>query len=286
MGVRTYRTLDKDGNELGIYKPNSCFACFICEPSLNQKVQPSLAEKKKTTHLEVELSNKSTKKGINAKLIQTLVPGLSFVKDLEFTTVIKVPVVGIPFDQVICALRLLKFSHWSVLAKPFRRFNSDSEPSFIGFTWEHLKNFLTKDEVGKAMQVRGGYTYSQEGRQEFREYVEKDLGTPLDYLSASAMLTAAQGKINTGVLPPYSAGVGYIKFYSLLDQLQDSEPKITLQKTQQAKLTRGYTGYYDGKVLSANYPICVPDFELAKELMVKFPDLVDLWAYVNKVCNK
>ena len=268
MGVARYKLLGENDEVLYKNERNTCFANFI--PT--SYTQPPVEDFKRavTMVLTVNGDYEIDAKFIKTKLIQALCPGIK----RKSKKVVEIPLVGVPFDQIICALRLMKGSSLLNVVGDFCGIVDDSVPAFFCFTMDDLKAYYKAD---KTKYIRDGYNgFNLVTDRRFKLFLEKRYGASAFNLSASAYPALLAGNINQGVLPEYSCGEGYNKWYSILTTQMVREGFEI--KGGQAGVTDQFASYYDGKHITVNEPLVVPDFELAKVLQEKFPLVGEDWA--------
>lgn len=263
MGVSRYKLKDSKGKELFSTEPGSCFAAFITNSGY---YQPHKGVAAQAATMDIQVTADITPSFARSKLIQALAPGLIRHSDRHMT----IPLVDVPFDQIICALRLLKYeSLLGILVDTYlENLVSDSKPCAFGFTMEDFREYYKAFESKWAKDSYTGYNLVTSGG--FMNFLKKKYGAHPYYLSLSSYPRLISGDITKGVLPAYTEGLGYAKYYSLLtDQMDRSKKTYKIQGGQPGS---DLGVYYDGAYISINHPIIVPDLELAKELQDKFGD--------------
>ena len=274
MGVSRYKLKDAEGKVLFSTEPGSCFAAFITNSGYPHPLKEVAAQ---AATLDIQVTTDTTPSFAKSKLIQALAPGLIRHSDYHMT----IPLVDVPFDQIICALRLLKYeSLLGILVDTYlENLVSDSKPCAFGFTMEDFREYY---EAFKSKWVRDSYTgYNLVTSSGFMNFLKKKYGAHPYYLSISSYPRLIAGDIAKGVLPAYTEGLGCAKYCSILtDQMERSKKVYTIEGGQRGN---DIGEYYDGAYISINHPIIVPDFELAKELQAKFGDAYDLTATHMKI---
>lgn len=274
MGVSRYKLKDSDGKVLFSTEPGSCFAAFITNSDYPKPLKEVAAQ---AATLDIQVTTDITPAFAKSKLIQALAPGLIRHTDRLMT----IPLVDVPFDQIICALRLLKYeSLFDILVNTYLdSLVSDSKPCAFGFNMEDFREYY---EAFKSKWDKDGYTgYNLVTSRGFMNFLKKKYGAHPYYLSISSYPRLIAGDISKGVLPAYTEGLGYDKYYSILtNQMDRSKKKYKIYGGQQGS---DLGEYYDGAYISINHPIIVPDLELAKELQAQFGDAYTLTATQMKV---
>jgi len=183
---------------------------------------------------------------VNHKLIQALAPGI-YIKD-DCSVVIP-SYLTTPFDQVICALRLIRhYNSFGEFKEHCYGINDDSNVNILGWSHRQIKE-NPFDKIPPLTQLWAGYCNNTPKFSDLSEEVREKAFDELE-----------DGLINPGVLPPGNIIGGYEKAWNIFprEYATDREDKWDRELYEPfRKHYRNYLKKHGNVNWTVDHPVCI-----------------------------